>query len=91
MVLTEERGVGTGAGGRADDALDILLRVAGEQRRYHNWKHQAVNFYHEQWTCLSLPVGHFRVRAVRQGIERARVEAGKEAKMVKEMEGCAGE
>ena len=31
----------------------------------------AVNFYHEQWAGLQLPISHGRVKAVRQGVKRA--------------------
>ena len=41
----------------------------------------AVNFYHEQSVGLSLPVNHVRVRAVRQGIERALVESGSQQRL----------
>ena len=58
---------------------------------------QAVNFYHEQWMGLSLILGHFRVKAVRQGIRRAHAEVGNQPEMrrprtwemVKDLEGCA--
>lgn len=34
-------------------------------------KLQAVNFYHELWVGLSLPLGHILLKVVRQGIKRA--------------------
>ena len=39
----------------------------------------AANFYHEQWVGSSLLLQHFRIKAVRKGIKRAHVEAGKQA------------
>ena len=36
----------------------------------------AVNLYHEQWVGVSLPLQHFRIKAVKKGIKRAHVEAG---------------
>ena len=41
----------------------------------------AVNFYHEQWVGLSLPISHVRVKAVRQGIKRAHVESGSQQRV----------
>ena len=38
-------------------------------------KLMAVNFHHEQWRGLSLPLQHFRIKAVEKGIKRAHVEA----------------
>ena len=35
----------------------------------------AVNFYHEQWGGLSLPLQHFRIQAAKKGIRRAHAEA----------------
>lgn len=60
-------------------------------------KLQAVNFYHGQWVDLSLPLDHFRIKAVRQGIKRAYVEVGNQPRLrrpltwepVKELERCA--
>ena len=34
----------------------------------------AVNFFHEQWMGKSLPRNHFRIKAVKEGINRAPVE-----------------
>lgn len=48
-------------------------------------------FRHEQWMGLSLPVGHFRMRAFRQVTQRARVETGNQPKIVNEIKGCAME
>ena len=36
----------------------------------------AVNVYDEQWVGLYLSLQHFRIRAVRNGMKRAHVEAG---------------
>ena len=41
----------------------------------------AVNFYHEQWVGLPLPISHARVKAVRQGIKRAHVESGSQQRV----------
>ena len=34
----------------------------------------AVNFFHEQWMGKSLSLNHFRIKAVKVGIQRAHVE-----------------
>ena len=39
----------------------------------------AVSFYHEQWVGLSLPLQHFRIKAVWKGIKKAHVKAGNHA------------
>lgn len=60
-------------------------------------KLQAVTFYHEQWVGLSRPLGHFRVKAVRQGIQKVHTKVGNQPKswrsltweLVKDLEGCA--
>ena len=39
----------------------------------------AVNFYHEQWVGLSLPISHVRVKAVWQGIKRAHTRGARES------------
>lgn len=44
-------------------------------------KLQAVSLYHEHWMGLSLPFGHVRIKAVRQGIKRTYVEAGNQPKV----------
>ena len=36
----------------------------------------AVNFFHEQWVGRSLPLKHFRIKAVKEGIKRSHVEGG---------------
>ena len=41
----------------------------------------AVNVYHEQWVGLSLPPQHFRIKAVKKGIEKAHVEAGNQTRV----------
>ena len=52
---------------------NIKTTVAGEL--------EAVNFYHEQWVGLSLPISHVRVKAVRRGIKRAHVESGSQQRV----------
>ena len=41
----------------------------------------AVNFNHEQWGGLSLPLQHFRIQAVKKGIRRAHAEAENHARV----------
>ena len=36
----------------------------------------AVNFFHEYWMGRSLPLDHFRIKVVKEGIKRAHVEKG---------------
>ena len=58
-----------------------------------------MNLYHEQWVGLPLPLQHFRIKAVRNGIKRAHVEAGNQTRvrrpltweMITVMEECIGE
>lgn len=69
-VLAEGRGVGGGFGRRTYDFHGILLCGTGNKEGTIMGKQQAVNFYHEQWMGLSRPLGRFRVKVVRQGIER---------------------
>ena len=45
----------------------------------------AVNFYHQQWVGLSLPINYVRVRAVRQGIKRAHVESGSQQRLRRQL------
>ena len=33
----------------------------------------AINFFHEQWMEKTLPLNHFRIKAVKEGIKRAHV------------------
>ena len=33
-----------------------------------------VNLFHEQWMGKSLPLNHFRIKVVKEGIKRAHVE-----------------
>lgn len=70
-VLVEGRGVGGGVGRRTYDFHCISLCGTGKQEGTIMGKLQAVNFYHEQWMGLLLPLGHFRVKLVRQGVARA--------------------
>ena len=59
----------------------------------------AFDFVHEQWIRKSLPRNHFRIKAVREGIQRAYVERGSQQRMrrplswemLKEMEEAAKE
>ena len=59
----------------------------------------AVNFFHEQWMGKTLPLNHFRIKAVKEGIKRAHVEGGTQQRMrrplswemLKEMEEAAKE
>ena len=44
-------------------------------------KLMAVNFYHEQWGGLTLPLQHFRIQAVKKRIRRAHAEAGNQARV----------
>ena len=39
-------------------------------------KLQAVNFYHESWLGMTLPLDPFKVKTVRKGIQTAYVGAG---------------
>ena len=83
------------------DELTVFMAyccaVRGNKEGSIMGKRQAVNFYHEQWMSLSLPLGHIRVKAGRQGIKRIHVEDGNQPKsrrpftweMVKGLEGCA--
>lgn len=61
--LAEGRGIRDGAGERADDLQVYCCVVRGTTMG----NLQTVNSYHEQWIGLSLPVGHFRVKAARLG------------------------
>ena len=59
----------------------------------------AVNFFHEQWMGKTLPLNHFRIKAIKEGIKRAHVEGGTQQRMrrplsremLKEMEEAAKE
>ena len=59
----------------------------------------AINFFHEQWMGKTLPLNHFRIKAVKEGIKRAYVEGGTQQRMrrpltwgmLKEMEEAAKE
>ena len=44
-------------------------------------KLMTVDFYHEQWLGLSLPLQHFRIKVARKGIKRAHVGAGDEKRV----------
>ena len=50
--------------------------VRGNKETTVAGKMVAVNFSHEQWVGLSLPLNHFRIKAVREGIKRAHVDGG---------------
>ena len=58
-----------------------------------------VNFYHEQWVGLSSPLQHVRIKAVKNGIKRAQVEARNQTRvsrpltweMIRVMEETIGE
>ena len=43
----------------------------------------AINFYHEQFVGLSLPLGSPLIKSVKQGIKRARIEKGTQLRVRK--------
>lgn len=63
-MLAERRGIGDGAGGRADGLHDKLLLGMEEQRKYHKRKLKSANFYLKQCMDLSLPVSRLMVKGV---------------------------
>ena len=48
-------------------------------------KLMVVNFYHEQWEGLSLPLQHFRIKAVEKEIKRAHAGARNLARVKKSL------
>lgn len=79
--VDEGSGVGDGVDGRPDGFHGILLRGAGERRRDNYGETSSGGFNHEHWMSLTLPLVHFRVKAVRQGKKRAHIEAGNQPKL----------
>ena len=47
----------------------------------------AMIFYHELWVGLSLPLHHFRIKAVRKGVKKAHVEAGNQTRVRRPLAG----
>ena len=41
----------------------------------------AINVFHEQWVGRSLPLDHFWIKTVKEGIKRAHVEGGTQQRM----------
>ena len=79
--------------------MTFCCAVRGNRESTVAGKLVAVKFFHEQWMGKSLPLNHFRIKAVREGIKRAHVEEGTQQRvrrplsweMLKEMEKAAKE
>ena len=80
-VLAAERHGGDGAGRRTGRVHGILLRREGNKESTIVGKLVAINFYHEQFLGLSVPMSNPLIRSVRQGIKRAHVGMGSQQKV----------
>ena len=80
-LLAGGDGIRTRGSGRNGRVHGILLRSTGEPESTVAGKLVAVNFFHEQWMGKTLPLNHFRIKAVKEGIKRAHVEGGTQQRM----------
>ena len=73
-LLAGGDGIRARGSGRTGGVHGILLRSPREPGVDGSGQLVAVNFFHEQWMGKTLPLKHFRIRAVKEGIKRAHVE-----------------
>ena len=79
-LLARGDGIRARGSGRTGGIHGLLLRGPREPRVDGSGQKVAVNF-HEQWMGKSLPLNHFRIKAVKEGIKRAHVEGGTQQRM----------
>ena len=62
------------------DEMVMTMRVE-KQEQGGNGEVRGVNIYHELWLGMTFPLDHFRIKALRKGVQRAHVGAGSQPTM----------
>lgn len=98
LILFRRRDIGEEVADTFTSFMTYYFAVRGNKEGtiMGNKEGWAANFDNEQWMGLLLPLGHFRLKAARQGIKKAHVEVDNQPKtwrqltweLAKELEGC---